>query len=271
MNFFDLPQPSEPKEEEPIENPSMDITSDLTSALKPTEGPTDLLTKAALEAGIVVPEEKAHILRQFLKASKYGHQASLSMKCKAGGCAYLDLCPLKAADIDLPKGKICPVEDALIQQWVQQFMESMDLDPDEPTNAVEMHMVYELAGLELIRRRAASELSKEPELIKNSIVGYSPHGEPIYDDKPSQALLILERHSKIVNKLRDSLLATPKAQSQAGQASRDLSTRTANIMERARKLREERQKGKSIQDIDYRVIDEDTTEQEQGEGSNSPD
>jgi len=230
----------------------------------------DLLTAAAIEAGVVVPHDKAAILKQFLKSSQYGHQASLAMKCKGTQCPYLDICPLHAIGANLPRGKPCPVENSLIEQWVQQFIESMGLDPDEPSNAVEMHMVYELAGLELIRRRAATELSKDPLLVKNSIVGYSPHGEPIFDDKPSQALLILERHSKIVNKLRESLLATPKSQSQAGQVSRDISTRTANIMERARKIREARQKGGSIADAEYILINNEETEK-QGKGSNEED
>ena len=259
MDFFDINKPQ--KEDEP--KPKLD-------AIEKASNAHDLLTAAAAEMGVVIPAEKAVVLRQFLKTAKYGHQAALAMKCRGHGCAFYDICPLKQIEVELPIGKQCPVEGALIQQWVNQFVDSLSIDPDDPTSAVEMHMIYELAGLELIRRRAAHELSEKPELVSREIVGYSPHGEAIYDDKPSQALLILERQSKIVNKLRDSLLATPKAQSQAGQSSRDLSTRTANIMEKALEIQKMRQKGKSIQDAEFEVKqDEETEEQKQGEGPDS--
>ena len=156
----------------------------------------------------------------------------------------------------------CPVENALIEQWVSMYFASLGIDKEDPGNSIEVHMVYELAGLELLRRRAANELSRNSSLVKNMVVGYSPQGEPIYDDKPSQALLILERHSKIVNKLRESLLATPKSAAQAGQISSDVSTRTANILKKTRAIMAARKSGNSIEDVNFQVIDQEDKENE---------
>jgi len=267
--------PAPPKEEpEPDEAKS--------SALVEGDAYTDALTLATESVGITVPDDKQEVLKNFMKASRFGHQATLPMKCQGQSCPFLNICPLHQIGVDLPKGKACPVESSLLSQWVGQFLDTLDIDEDEIGNSVEVHMVYELAGLELMRRRAAAELSEDPKLTHESIVGFSPQGQPIYDVKPSQALLILERHSKIVNKLRESLLATPKSQAQAGQLRQDLSTRTANTIERAKKIIEDRIADRSIKDTEFKVVSDEETEaakdsgkaftlpssaQEQGEGS----
>jgi hypothetical protein len=227
----------------------------------PLERPGGVLAQLAAEAGVVVPEDAFEALDGFMDSAKYGHQSCLPMKCKGGRCPILDLCPIAKLGLDLPVGKRCPVESALIKQWVETYLGALDIDPNSPEYAIDMHMVYELAGLELMRTRAAQHLSTEPELVKNEIVGYSPQGEPIYDDKPSMALLIMEKQGKSVNKLREGLLATRKTQAQAGQMVGDVSVRTANIQEKARKILEARQAGGKIGDVktvdaDFEVKDD---------------
>ena len=66
-------------------------------------------------------------------------------------------------------------------------------------------------------------------------------------------MLILEKYSKVVNKLREQLLATRKSQAQAGQLAGDVSVRTANIMSRAKKIAEARRAGIPIADADFSV------------------
>jgi hypothetical protein len=155
----------------------------------------------------------------------------------------------------------CPSEKAMIDMWVRKTVTSLDIDPTDPEQAVDMDMVYELAAIELLRMRAAFHLQQEPELVSEKIVGYSPQGQPIYDDKPSMALLILERQSKTVGKLREALLATRKAQAQAGQVASDHSVRTANVVAKAReKLRERREAQKVNRAVDEAEEAEFTTD-----------
>lgn len=251
MNIFDLNNSDDDEEVE--EEPQV---KELVPFDVIKEESHHALSRAATNAGIKLDTKDAAQLMQFMKDSRFGHQSSLTMICKGPACDFYNICPLRKIGAKLPLEEKCPVEHALVEQWVSMYMESLDLDPEEPANSIEVHMVYELAGLELIRRRAANELSRNPSLVRNDIVGYSPQGQPIYDDKPSQALLILERHSKIVNKLRDSLLATPKAAAQAGQITSDISTRTANIQARAKAIAESRRSGKSIEDVDFKIIDD---------------
>ncbi len=134
----------------------------------------------------------------------------------------------------------CPVEKSIMGKWISDNIAALGINPDNPEDAVDMNMIAELAGMELIRYRAAWHLSKDPELVEMRVVGYSPQGEPIYDEKPKMSLLILEKYAKVMGKLRDQLLATRRSQAQVGKISNDLSVRAANMQEKARLLAEKR-------------------------------
>jgi hypothetical protein len=254
MDILDMPSGNTPEDKSPGVNKQPVPETALDSPLS-TEG--GLLVQLARDAGVVIPQDKFEALQGFMDHSKYGHQASLPMKCKGLQCPILDLCPLHKLQLTLPIGKTCPVEGALVKQWVTTYLGALDIDPDAPEDAIDMHMVYELAGLELMRTRAAQHLSSNPEIIRTEIIAYSPQGEPIYDDKPSMALLIMEKQAKTVNKLREGLLATRKAQAQVGVMAGDISIRTANMQAKAKEIIARRLKGESIQDVEFEVKDSD--------------
>ena len=167
------------------------------------------------------------------------------------------MCPLEEAKETLPIGKRCPVENALVEIWVTKHIEALSIDPSNPEYAVDMDMVYELAGLELIRNRAASHLSDEPALFREKIVGYSPQGAPIYGDAPNLALLILEKYGKRVDKLREQLLATRREQAKLGKLTSDSSVRAANIRSKAQRIVEARRQGGVIEDAEFEVTKDD--------------
>jgi hypothetical protein len=211
------------------------------------------LMEAMGRAGVAVPMEKTRLLQGFMNKSARGHQSALPMKCKGTECPFLHWCPLYAASIQLPTGKSCPVEEALIEKWVHKNAEALEIDPDDPEHAVDLEMVYELAGLELIRMRAANHLAEKSSLVEEKIVGYSPQGDPIYDEKPAMSLLILEKNSKLVSKIREQLVATRRAQIQAGKFAGDPSIKAASMMEKARKIAQRRSQGENITDVDFEV------------------
>ena len=242
MDLFEDPkEEEEPEEEEELINTSVDL-----------QLPSNALVAFAKEAGVEIPKEKYNIIENFMDRAKHGHQAALPMICRAN-CPFLGMCPLEEAGLALPIGKKCPAEKALIHQWVAKTITALNIDPNDPEYAVDIDMVYELAGVELLRMRAGHHMSTEPSLVEEKIVGYSPQGQPIYDEKPKVALLILEKYSRVVGKLREQLLATRKSQAQVGQLAGDISIRTANIMARAKLIAKERRGGGSIQDIDFEV------------------
>lgn len=215
------------------------------------------LVRLAKEAGMPVTSDKTvKILSQFVERQKHGHQGAMSMTCKGTKCSYLSMCPLHEAGERLPVTKRCPVENILIQMWSAKFIKALGIDMDDPEYAIDMDMVYELAGLELIRNRAACKLSDEPDIFKRDITAFSPQGAPIYDDKPNMALLILERYGKRVDKLREQLIATRQAQAKIGKISGDSSVRAAKLAARARKIIEKRISGGSIEEADFTEKDQ---------------
>lgn len=211
------------------------------------------LVEHAAKAGVFLTKNNKEVVDQFFQRAKYGHQGAMPMMCKGTKCRFISMCPLAEAGEKLPLAKRCPVEGALVEIWASKLIDALDIDPNDPDYAVDMDMVYELAGLELIRNRAAVHMSDEPDLFKEKIVGYSPQGEPIYDDKLNLSLTILEKYGKRVDKLRDQLIATRQSQAKLGKLQSDSSVRAANIKERARKIAEARRAGEKIQDADFTV------------------
>ena len=256
-NMIDLFDDDDSIKEEPVQE----------KAIKPVLANINesSLIKLAESAGVTVPKEKYGVIEHFMVRAQHGHQAALPMKCKENLCPFIGMCPLEQAKLDLPTGKDCPVEQALIQMWVNKTMDALNIDPTDPEFSVDVDMVYELAGMELLRMRAGHHMSTDPALVEEKIVGYSPQGQPIYDEKPKIALLILEKYSKVVNKLREQLLATRKSQAQAGQLAGDVSVRTANIMARAKKIAEARRAGGSIHDADFIEVKDETPNEKQSD------
>jgi len=242
MEFIDLPRPEEPEQPEDPK-PTTDLVVQ-------GEGLGGILVKHSQEAGVPVDKKQYDIISSFMERAQHGHQAALPMKCRGTSCKFLGMCPLYEASMKLPEGERCPVEKSVLEMWVQKTIHSLDIDPDNPEYAVDLDMVYELAGMELLRMRAAHHLHESPALVDEKIVGYSPQGQPIYDEKPAMPLLILERYAKVIAKLREALLATRKSQAMAGQMAGDTSVRTATIMERARKIAEKRRSGGKLGDVE---------------------
>ena len=214
------------------------------------------LVAQAAEAGVFLTKSNKEIIDKFYHRAKYGHQGAMPMMCKGQSCRFINMCPLAEAKAELPINKRCPVEGALVEIWAGKLIESLQIEVDNPDYAVDMDMVYELAGLELIRNRAAVHLSDEPDLFKEKVVGYSPQGDKIYDSRPNLALLILEKYGKRVDKLREQLLATRHAQTRLGKLASDNSVRAANIRRRAQEIAQARKDGGKIEDAEFSVKEE---------------
>lgn len=217
------------------------------------EGTTNTLALACSQAGVPVDTEQLKILDEFMSRARHGHQSALPMRCKGMSCAFLNHCPLYKAKLDLPVGQACPVERAMIAEWVNETLTALDIDPTKPENAVDLDMAMELAGMELIRWRAACHMADDPKLTEEKIVAYSPQGQPIFDEKPKMSLLILERQARIIGKLREQLLATRKSQAMVGRVASDVSVRAATLQDKARNLLKERSRARNAVDAQFEI------------------
>ena len=204
----------------------------------------------------LTPAQK-ELLSNFVEASTHGAAASAPMICKGAGCAFLSACPLAQAQIPLPVTKPCPAERSMVQIWVNKHLDNLGIkDPLAADNSFDMDLLYEIAHMELIRWRATVHLSDDSAMIEEKQIAATPQGEGIFADIIHPALDILERAGKQVQKLRDALLATRKAQIQAGQQMGDPSVKAASLVERARKVNRKRRELQEAKDAEFEVLDE---------------
>jgi len=191
----------------------------------------------------------------FLQTNANGFVGALAMRCKGKNCPILDSCPLFQTQAALPLGKPCPFEAGIVQTWVNKHLINLGIeDFTAPENSFDMDILYELAAHELIKWKAAHHLSRAGKLIEDRQVAANMQGDAIFAEVVSPALEILDIHNKITMKLRDALLATRKAQIQAGRDMSDPSKKAAELAELARKKAMERLgRAEKIKDAEFQV------------------
>lgn len=194
----------------------------------------------------------------FLQSNANGFVGALAMRCKGKDCPILDSCPLFQTNAALPLGKPCPFEAGIVQTWVNKHLMSLGIeDFSAPESSFDLDLLYELAAHELIKWKAAHHLSKAGKLIEDRQVAANMQGDAIFAEVVSPALEILDIHNKITMKLRDALLATRKAQIQAGRDMADPSKKASELAEMARKkaLKRLNRVNEKIKDAEFDVKD----------------
>jgi len=204
--------------------------------------------------GTETDNKAKQVLNKFFNRTARGFSAGLSMMCKGTRCPFIKYCPLHEAAVALPIGQQCPVEDGLIQMWVNKHLQALSIiDPYDPENSFDMDIVYEIAAHELLKYRASLHLSEKGALIEEKQVGGTPTGDQIFQDILSPILEALQYHSRVSSKLRESLVATREAQINAGRQLADPNERSNAILNKAREVLKKRLKDKDIKDADFEV------------------
>lgn len=206
---------------------------------------------------IKVPPEAGPLLRSYMNRAVVGHATALPAICRGFDCPFIDRCWIQqmndqtGSQIPLPEGRPCPQEIAVLEATIAKLGEMLGLNQEDPASLEQYELVYELAANELLRTRTAYYLSDNPELFTKEIVGYSQQGTPIYEVKANPALAVTERLSKLVYKLREQLLATPRSQASAGKSILDASTKASKLRRRLLDLMKDR----GLSDADFEVED----------------
>jgi hypothetical protein len=208
------------------------------------------------------PAETKEATLNFLQMNANGFVGGLAMRCKGADCPIVDVCPLQETNQSFPLGQPCPYEMGIVQMWVNKHLVSLGIeDFSSPENSFDMDILYELAAHELIKWKAAHHLSQVGKLVEDRKINVTMTGDTIFAEVMSPALEILDNHNKITMKLREALLATRKAQIQAGKDMADPSRKSADLAEKARKKAQERlkkirEKPEDIKDADFEVKDD---------------
>jgi hypothetical protein len=157
--------------------------------------------------------------------------SSIPMKCTGPACPFQDTCPLMAQNL-APLNKPCPLEMAMVSQFMQEYMEELGVDPE---NLIEVSMVRDLVDQEVQYLRKTKTLAKE-HFITENVVGVDPQGNVVMRKELHLAVELEDKLHKRKKDLRNQLLATREARARVGQTQLDTAQAIANIMDNVREI-----------------------------------
>ena len=164
--------------------------------------------------------------------------ASIPMKCEAERCIFASTCPLLQENL-APKGKACPLEMSIVSQFTAEYMQQLDVSPD---NLVEVSMVRDLVDQEVQYLRKTKLLAKE-HFIQENVIGIDSNtGEPIMKKELHLAVELEDRLHKRRKDLRNQLLATREARAKVGQVQLDTAQAISEIIYKVQNIEKEKNK-----------------------------
>ena len=172
---------------------------------------------------------------QFMEANSRGIAGAAAIKCQAATCVLVDVCPLTGTDDPYPEGQRCPFMRGLVQLWVNKHIIAMGIDDYTlPEYSYDMDLLYEMSAQELIRWQATQQLAVKGTIVEERKIGATISGDELFGEVVSPLIEVIDVQSKIIMKIRDALLATRKAQIQAGKDAGDPSRKSTELAARAR-------------------------------------
>jgi hypothetical protein len=162
---------------------------------------------------------------------------SIPMKCHGDACPFAESCPLLAQNL-APLNKPCPLEMAMVQQFMSEYMEELGVDAD---NLIEVSMLRDLVDQEVQYLRKTKILSQE-HFITENVVGVDPQGQVVMRKELHLAVELEDKLHRRKKDLRNQLLATREARARVGQTQLDTAQAISNIMDHVRDLEAEKER-----------------------------
>ena len=163
--------------------------------------------------------------------------SSIPMRCEASKCIFASTCPLLQENL-APKGKPCPIEMAMVSQFTGEYIEQLDVSPD---NLVEVSLVRDLVDQEVQYLRKTKLLAKE-HFVQENIIGIDKDGSPILKKELHLAVELEDRLHKRRKDLRNQLLATREARAKIGQTQLDTAQAISEIIHKVQMIEVENSK-----------------------------
>jgi hypothetical protein len=150
---------------------------------------------------------------------------SIPMVCRAEKCMFAESCPMQKEGI-APKGYACPYESGIISSFVSEYMEQLDIEPD---NLVELSMIRDLVDQDVQYLRKTKILAQE-DFIQENVVGRDGDGNPIFAKQLHIASELEDKLHKRRSVIFKQLLATREAKAKVGMATLDTAQSMANLV-----------------------------------------
>ncbi len=164
--------------------------------------------------GELTPGQKDVLDRYFKKAIS-GMEAMSPMICRGQACVIYNSCPLREAGLNLPEGKQCPVEDSILVATRAKIIAGCGIPEEHEKRDLALMMVDEIMLTVMKQLRVAWYSSQNPEVMKETVIGVSQDGSPIYSEQLDPTMDWLLRASGAKIKMLRELLATPRAEVEA--------------------------------------------------------
>lgn len=142
--------------------------------------------------------------------------SSIPMKCEGSRCRVADTCPLLKIG-KAPVGAPCPIEMAMVQQFMNDYIREMHVDPE---NLVEVSIVRDIVDQEVQYIRKTKVLAKE-DFIQENPVGVDSNGDVILKKELHQAVEYEDRIHKRKSALLKQMAATRAEKAKIGQGNID--------------------------------------------------
>ena len=163
--------------------------------------------------------------------------SSIPMRCTSDKCPFADTCPLEQQNV-APKGKPCPIEMALVSQFMESIMSELRVNPE---NLIEVSMVRDLVDQEVQQLRATKILAKES-FIQENIIGIDDQGRPIVKKEMHLAVELSDKLLKRKKEIRNQMMATREQRAKTGQMQLDSAQLISNWMDTIRDVEQQREK-----------------------------
>lgn len=113
-----------------------------------------------------------------IRALKHGMYASIPIICRGEYCPYKDNCALYREDL-APVNEKCPLEIAAIQDLTERYCKELNIDDEDPFQAIDVMMVKDLVDLDISMLRCDNKMAVTADYIIENVVGVTDNYESI--------------------------------------------------------------------------------------------
>lgn len=211
----------------------------------------------------LTPKEVSE-LKKYAIMIKYGDHNLIPMICTGERCIGRARCPLLKFGKS-PVGKECPFERFALNQWREDYIESLEVDVK---NKVERQQILDLVEADILNARANVVLGDEGFIMENPVGVDESTGEPITRREEHIALRLKERAQNRKDKILKAFLATREQKLKAISAARkDATEYLANLRAKLREATETHNAAISKENIQDADVVHETKDKESEENA----
>lgn len=205
---------------------------------------------------------KVHSIEELDDIECYDIQIENTESFITGGIVVHN-CPLVKAKIELPLLEDCPVETHLFNQWTENKMIELGVEPDDELASVDRSQIREFAQLEIIQRRANLEMSLQPGVVTEKVIGFDNEGRPITSTEVNPRIDVIAKLSASKSRILNDLVGTRAARIKAGGGKKNMVNTMADLVSdltaekhNAQEAKRTAKKQSKIKEVEIEVIED---------------